>query len=208
MKTILTIATLIIYHCGYSKAGENQNNQADVKKIIAFRLKMNPKTEFEKWYADQWTFAAISCAELVGLPVPKEITSLHTLGTGSFRLPTAEFCKALGSGGPTPQCFYLRATTEPFTSPPDGMPTDYVYMKNLVKEGTNVTVGGECNLVKDQFSTKQYFVGYGKVVWITKPSLQSVMTSTGQIQLNMGTISFEVTGFPKKNMVSSAVLIQ
>lgn len=179
------------------------------KQIISYRLKMKPKSEFEKWNADQWSNAATLCAHEAKIDIPKEVKNLPNLKSGSFRLPDdmEAFCKALAKG-PSPQCFYLRTMTEPFQPPSSGLPADYVYMKNIVPEGTLVTVGGECNLVTNEFSSKQYFTGQAKVVWRSKPALKTVQTFNGPRQLNMGSIWFDVEGMPgKENMPSSSAVV-
>jgi hypothetical protein len=178
------------------------------KEVIAHRLNMNPKTEFEKWNADQWTNAATICAFMAKIEIPKEIKRLPNLKDGSFRLPENEeaFCKAL-SKGPTPKCFYLRATTPPFQTFRSGLPRDYVYMEKLVHEGTMVTVGGECNLVANDFSTKQFFTGKAKVIWRSKPKLQSIQTSKGSVQLIVGNIWFDVEGMPEKDNLPTELAV-
>ena len=187
---------------------QTDNDSISANKIISHRLKMNPKMVFEKWIADQWFFAAKYCPKLSHVPIPKEIKSLPTFSSGSWSLPDQNkgFCKAL-SNGPTPQCLNLRSTIEPFLFPPKGMPSNYAYMNKMIKEGTLVTVGGYCNLVENQFVTKQFFAGKGRVVWKQNPTQQSVITSQGEVKLNMGTIAFEVDGMAEKNMIYSAVIL-
>ena len=206
MKTIL-----LLFLISYSKLVHSQtdNDPISANMIIFHRLKMNPKTEFEKWIADQWFFAASYCAKLSNVTIPKEIKSLPTFSSGSWSLPDKNkgFCKAL-SNGPTPQCLNLRSTVEPFLFPPKDMPSNYAYMNTMIKEGTLVTVGGSCNLVENQFVTKQFFAGKGKVVWKQNPTQQSVTTSQGEVKLNMGTIAFDVDGMAEKNMISSAVILK
>nr|BFD68723.1 hypothetical protein HAGR004_37450 [Bdellovibrio sp. HAGR004] len=200
MKEVLFIS-LVIFQACFAQAGEPKSWAKD---IISHRLNMKPKTEFEKWNADQWTNAAVTCAFYAKMETPKEINKLPNLKSGSFSLPDNEetFCKALAKG-PSPQCFYLKATTSPFESPPVGLPSNYVYMKKLVPENTQVTAGGECNLVTNEFSTKQYFTGNAKVVWRSKPKLQSIQTFSGAKQVNMGTIWFDVEGMPGKEQMPS-----
>ena len=179
------------------------------KDVITHRLSMKPKTEFDKWNADQWTNAATICAFIAKIEIPKEIKKLPNLKSGSFSLPDNEeaFCKALATKGPTPKCFYLRATTPPFQPHADGLPSNYVYMKKQVPEGTRVTAGGECNLVADDYSTKQYFAGDAKVVWRAQPKITSINTAKGPTQLNIGTIWFDVEGMPGKENIPSEMAV-
>nr|BFD63124.1 hypothetical protein BdHM001_18050 [Bdellovibrio sp. HM001] len=207
MKSIVILfLAIIVLQNGYAKSG---NLKIYTEQIFSHRLKMKPKSEFDKWNADQWSNAASVCAFEAQVKIPKEVNELPNLKSGSFRLPDdiEAFCRALAKG-PSPQCFYLRSMIEPFQPPTAGLPADYVYMKKLVPEGTMVTVGGECNLVTNEFSTKQFFSGQAKVVWRLKPSLKSVQTFKGPRQLNMGNIWFDVEGMPgKENMPSSSAVI-
>lgn len=80
-------------------------------------------------------------------------------------------------------------------------------MKKQVPEGTRVTAGGECNLVADDYSTKQYFAGDAKVVWRAQPKITSINTAKGPTQLNIGTIWFDVEGMPGKENIPSEMAV-
>lgn len=202
---------LLIFFLSINIFAQEDNSKLWAKSIIGTRSKMNPKTEFEKWLADQWIHAAATCAHFAKLELPKEFNKLPLYKAGSFSLPKneKEFCQAIATG-PSPQCFFLRATISPFEFPPRGLPNNYVYMKRLVQKDTIVTVGGECNLVANKIVTKQFFAGKAKVVWRSLPKKQLVQTFNGPRELNMGTIWFDVEGMPLKDQLPSvsAVVIE
>lgn len=200
------LITLLFFSSNYSKAQSDQDN---AKAIASHRLKMKPKTEFEKWYADQWTQAAVNCFVSFQMPIPREIEKLPLFNNGTFSLPKDEksFCRAMAIKKAGPQCFSIKSASSPFIFPPAGLPSDYIYMNRMIPDKTIVDVGGECNLIENEFSTKQFFAGKGKVVWLVKPSIQSVNTFKGAVSLNMGTLAFEIEGMSEKTMPVSAVIL-
>jgi hypothetical protein len=78
------------------------------------------------------------------------------------------------------------------------MPSNYLYLKdaNLPAEGSEHSVGGYCNLVKNSPDTRQFFAGNAKLQWLARPLMTQLQTSSGPRSLKVGTVSFAGTGMP------------
>lgn len=196
----LSAALLLSLSSAFAQSSEDAKTWAQA--IISQRLAMKPKTDFDKWVADQWSHSASLCAYHAKMPDPKEIAKLGNYKAGSFSFPdeSEDFCKALAQG-PSPQCFSFRATVEPFEFPPKGMTTDYLYMKKVVPENTPAMLLGVCHLVTSKPVTKQHYTGMAKIKWLQQPSMKTVNTFSGPKELNMGTLTFEIDGIPEGTYV-------
>lgn len=180
--------------------------------IIQRRLAMtNPSTVFDKWQADQWTFAAIQCGRAAGLT--KELSTVERLplylnGTNASPKNMASYCEALAASGPAAECFELSATQPPFTMPTTGLPSNYLFLGNAsaAKDGSQHMVGGYCNLVKNTPNTRQFFAGNATLTWLAQPRAQSFQTANGPRTLNAGAVSFSVVGMPGMAMPKTVIV--
>lgn len=187
---------------------------SDAQRVIQHRLSMpTPTTVFARWQADQWSFAAVQCGQAAGLK--NELVAVAKLPlyfSGSNRSPSniTEYCSTLAAAGPDAECFNLAATQPPFTMPTAGLPSNYLYLRNLAhaKEGSQHMVGGYCNLVKNMYETRQFFAGNGTLKWLSQPRSQTFQTAKGPQTLNTGTVSFTVDGMPGAVMPKTVVLAQ
>ena len=176
--------------------------KSDALQVIQHRLAMiNPSTVFDKWQADQWTFAAVQCG--LEAKLTKELDVINKLpiylnGTNGSPHNRALYCSTLATSGPAADCFTMSATQPPFTMPTAGLPSNYLFLSNIAsaKEGSMHTVGGYCNLVKHAPHTRQFFAGRGALKWLAAPRVQSFQTASGERTLNAGTVSFSVAGMP------------
>ena len=204
----LFIATLLFTAQGLAHA----DAAFDAAKVIQHRLAMtNPTTVFDKWQADQWTFAAAHCGNAAGFK--KELSAIEKLPlylNGSWALPddSAQFCATLAASGPSAECFNMSATQPPFTMPTAGLPSNYLFLNNVAsaKDGSMHVVGGYCNLVKNSQHTRQFFAGKGTLTWFAVPRFQTFQTANGPRTLNAGTISFSVAGMPRQTTPQTVIV--
>lgn len=184
----------------------------DAQRVIQHRLAMpKPSTVFDKWQADQWTFAAIQCANVASFKKdlgPIEKLPLHSNGTTTSPKSVANYCESLAASGPAAECFDMSTNQPPFTMPTAGLPSNYLFLRNTsaAKEGSQHTVGGYCNLVKNTPNTRQFFAGPATLTWLAQPRAQSFQTAGGARTLNAGTISFTVGGMPGKAMPKTVIV--
>lgn len=194
----LFIATMLFAVQGFSHA----DPKSDALQVIQHRLLMpSPTTVFDKWQADQWSFAAAGCGVEAGLT--KELGVIDKLPIyldGSSRSPAdqAVYCATLAKSGPVADCFNMKATQPPFTTATQGLPSNYVFLSDAdsAKNGSTHMVGGYCNLVKNAPHTRQFFAGNGILKWLAEPRVQNFQTASGAQILNAGTVSFSVAGMP------------
>ena len=173
---------------------------SDAQLVIQHRMAMtNPTNVFDKWQADQWTFAAIQCGRVAGLK--KELDGVAKLpvylsGSNSSPSDVPAYCATLATSGPAAECFEMSTAQPPFTMPTAGLPSNYLFLRSTAdaKEGSQHMVGGYCNLVKNTSNTRQFFAGYGTLKWLSAPRPQSFQTASGQRTLNAGTVSLSVDG--------------
>ena len=177
--------------------------KSDALRVLEHRLAMPiPKTVFDKWQADQWTFAAAGCGVNAGLS-KAELVALNKLpiyGAGSHSSPKDEAltCETLARAGPSADCFNMRTTLPPFTSATEGLSSDYIFLPALAlaTEGSTHGVAGYCNLVKHAPHTRQMFAGPAVFKWLLLPRIQSFMTGGGERSVKAGTVTFTVQGMP------------
>lgn len=204
----LFIATLLFAAQGFSHA----DPKSDALQVIQHRLAMtNPTTVFDKWQADQWTFAAAHCGNAAGFK--KELSAIEKLPlylNGSWALPddSAQFCATLAASGPAAECFNMDTRQPPFTMPTAGLPSNYFFLSNsaAAKDGSMHVVGGYCNLVKNAPYTKQFFAGNATMTWLAQPRTQTFQTASGPRTINAGTISFAVAGMPGQTMPRTVIV--
>jgi hypothetical protein len=177
---------------------------SDAHRVLERRLAMAvPVTVFEKWQADQWTFAAGECLVRAPTPNKNDIAKLNSLpiyGGGSFSAAKdlGKTCATLAEFGPAPVCFAMYSRQAPFAMPWQGMHADYLFLAdaNLPKAGTEHVVGGYCQLVKNRPETQQFFAGKATLQWLLQPRFTAMQTAAGSRTVRAGTIAFEVQGLP------------
>lgn len=185
---------------------------SDARRVMERRLTMaEPRTVFDKWQADQWVFAAVEC--MIGAGLRDEAKKLNKLpiysgGSHSESKDRGKTCSILAASGPDPVCFDLNSRQPPFASPWAGMPPSYVFLNQgpLPDQGSEHVVGGACHLVRNKIETQQFFSGKAKLIWLAKPSMQTLGTATGARHVRVGTIAFEVQGMPGSPMPMMALV--
>jgi hypothetical protein len=177
---------------------------SDSTRVLEHRLAMaEPRTVFEKWQADQWTFAASECLAGATAPNFKARAKLDKLpiyrgGSYSSARDLARTCATLAASGPVPVCFELNSRQKPFAMPRDGLPSNYVFLasRTLPAQDSEHVVGGACQLVMNKPETNQFFAGPANVQWVQQPKPTQVQTASGARSLTVGTLQFKVQGMP------------
>lgn len=198
---------------GLSVAGEPglpaRVSEADAKAVIAHRLAMRPRTDFERWMADMWLFSAASCANGAGMKAPKELDRLGIVGgAGTWaawpRAKEAAACAAMAQG-PKPACYGIKSGSDPFGGPKGGLPPDYAFLeKPMGPAGAKTRVFGYCELVEGIPETRQFWVGEGMARWIQAPSRQTIRTFQGSVEVMAGTVEF-VSSAPGRHIALAIV---
>ena len=160
---------------------ENMVEPMDARQVATHRLQLSaPKNAFEAWVADMTLWAALGCARGAGLD--DELGQLEKLPlnkkAGSYRFPSegeAAMCAALAKQ-PTPVCWRMGSTSEPFRSPPLKGMRDYLYLADKLpwsnKPSFSLLATAECNLTERGLS--QTYIGPARFTW-TQPPTQTML---------------------------------
>jgi hypothetical protein len=187
--------------------------ESDAHRVLEHRLAMAvPVTVFDKWQADQWTFAAGEC--LVGLPARNSADTarlnklpIYRAGSHSAAKVLEATCATLARFGPDAVCYDMASRSEPFAMPWAGYPLDYLFLAKAVLPlaGSVHTVGGSCQLVRNRAETNQFFAGPAKLKWLNPPASTPLRTAGKTQNILVGTVAFEVEGMP--GGVSNPVMV-
>ncbi len=205
-KTNIVLSLVILVFSNQALADLKTN----AVKVLNHRIAMKvPTTTFGKWQADQWTFSALECLSKAnkdsgGVLFKSEFDIINKFpiylpgsfgSTGDVELR----CKDLAENGLKPACYGLGSYSNGFTFPWPGMRSNYLYLEKgkEFKTGDTVIVGGECQLVINKPSTKQYFAGESKIKWLSPVKLTSLNTPKGLMNVKIGTVTFEIEGLPE-----------
>lgn len=199
-KCALVLSAVILL--SFSAPSLSENRLKIVEKEVALdvirEFKNIPRiTSSDKWLADQWAFYAAHCAHEADIDLPKELRRYRPSTPGSWTMPkdSSEACSAL-QNGPTLECGILRATQPPFTTPPKGGRTEYIYLSQDITGKIPVMVGGYCNLVSGERSTRQFFAVEAVAEWKIPPIIKQFNMPSGFENIKAGTMSFSVEGLP------------
>lgn len=188
---------------------EARISEADAKAVIAHRLAMRPRTDFERWMADMWTFSAASCAVGAKVKPPRDFDRLGIVGgAGTWaawpRAKEAQACAAMAQG-PKPAGYGIKSGSDPFGGPKGGLPSDYAFLeKPMGPAGAKTRVLGYCELVEGRPETRQFWVGEGRARWLQAPSRQTIRTFKGSVEVMAGTVEF-VSSAPGRHVALTIV---
>lgn len=177
-------------------------------QVLTHRAAMGvPSTVFGRWEADQWGKATVDCLLKEGDQEGASRVRFPAYGAGSYQLMSNAGCLALVAG-PNAKCFELGSMVGVFQSPPRDLPLNYLYLPKGSKfQGGAVDIGGYCELVEGQQSTRQFFAGKGVFKWIGQPQRTGVNTAQGMRELLIGTGSLEVEGMPGTGSIKAVVVM-
>ena len=133
--------------------------QAHAKALFDARA----TSEFERWQAIQWGFAARMCMFQAGQTTATWLKSkLLPRAAGTYRIMPVQACKALASIGPKPVCWNWQSYQPPFSMPFEGVSPNYLFLADgqpMPASGSRIAVGAKCMLSEGARETEQFFAG-------------------------------------------------
>lgn len=192
---------LLLHGVVVAASAENAVNPADARRVVAHRLQLPaPKNAFEAWVADMTLWAALGCAR--GASLDEELRLLEKVRlhkkTGAYRSPKegeAAMCAALAKQ-PTPTCWRMSSTAEPFRIPPAHGMRDYLYLAKeqswLNKPSFPLLATAECNLTEQGLS--QTYVGPALFTWTQLPRQTTLNGPRGPYSAVMGNGLLQLEG--------------
>lgn len=185
------------------------NVTAEVARaVIENRSSMKHDTQVEKWQSDIWFQVGKYCAFEAGIPLPPSFNRrIYLPGAWSLPADSAKMCEAL-TKVPNTHCSEVRGIGKPFvlpTGPFKNFQRTYAFLNSQVQDGTEVTFAARCELVKGETASLQTYTGTAKFHWLEKPTVMTIQTFEGAVQVKAGTFRL-ITDLPGADLPIRALL--